>query len=348
MTALVVPTGLGETKTPPPVPFRQMAWVIWRQHRSGLGAAAGVFAATALYVFLSGLQLHHAYAVAMSCRPVSSFSCGNLARSFNGTNRFLASGVLLEALAPLVGIFLGAPWLAREFETGTYRFTFTQGFVRWRWAVSKMAGLATLLLVVTGLMEVLFSWYYRPYFNVANGPHGLSELSPYLAGVFELRGPSYVAWALAAFAIGSFVGLLLRRVVPALTVSLAICAGLTALTVGIFRQRYLSPVVTTRFNLAPSAWILSEQWRTKAGRPISLQVLGRLLAKAVPQVAGKGGVPKAYGPYEYLVHHGFSQWTSYQPASRFSSFQWIEAGWLVALGLLLVGATVLLVRRRAT
>jgi len=49
-----------------------------------------------------------------------------------------------------------------------------------------------------------------------------------------------------------------------------------------------------------------------------------------------------------LSQHGYTRWTSYQPASRFWPFQWIEGGWLLALSLLLIAATVLLVRRRAT
>ena len=49
----------------------------------------------------------------------------------------------------------------------------------------------------------------------------------------------------------------------------------------------------------------------------------------------------------YLLHRGYTQWTSYQPGSRFWSFQWIEGGWLLALSLLLIAATVWLVRRRA-
>jgi hypothetical protein len=40
-------------------------------------------------------------------------------------------------------------------------------------------------------------------------------------------------------------------------------------------------------------------------------------------------------------------WTSFQPASRFWPFQWIEGGWLLALSALLIGATIWLVQRRA-
>jgi hypothetical protein len=48
-----------------------------------------------------------------------------------------------------------------------------------------------------------------------------------------------------------------------------------------------------------------------------------------------------------LSQHGYTQWTSYQPGGRFWPFQWIEGGWLLALSVLLIAATVWLVRRRA-
>jgi hypothetical protein len=48
-----------------------------------------------------------------------------------------------------------------------------------------------------------------------------------------------------------------------------------------------------------------------------------------------------------LARHGYTQWTIYQPASRFWPFQWIEGGWQLALSALLIAATVWLVHRRA-
>ena len=62
---------------------------------------------------------------------------------------------------------------------------------------------------------------------------------------------------------------------------------------------------------------------------------------------GPGGKPKAVAVAQCLTPHGYTQWTSYQPASRFWAFQWIESGWLLALSVLLIAVTVWLVRRRA-
>jgi hypothetical protein len=47
------------------------------------------------------------------------------------------------------------------------------------------------------------------------------------------------------------------------------------------------------------------------------------------------------------VQLGYTQWTTYQPAVRYWHFQLIEGGWLLALALLLVAATIWLVHRRA-
>ena len=55
--------------------------------------------------------------------------------------------------------------------------------------------------------------------------------------------------------------------------------------------------------------------------------------------------PAGFAPC--LAQHGYTQWTSYQPASRFWPFQWIEGGWLLALSVLLIAATIWLVHRRA-
>ena len=99
-------------------------------------------------------------------------------------------------------------------------------------------------------------------------------MSPFDAGLFDLRGVAFAAWTLAAFAIGGLAGMLIRRVVPAIVATLAAYAGL-AVAVGAFlRQHYLTPLVTSDLNVPGSAWIMS-QWWTKdgkfafAGRPAS-------------------------------------------------------------------------------
>jgi len=52
-------------------------------------------------------------------------------------------------------------------------------------------------------------------------------------------------------------------------------------------------------------------------------------------------------PAQCLSQHGYTAWSSYPPGSRFWPFQFIEGGWLLVLSVLLIAATVWLVRRRA-
>jgi hypothetical protein len=209
-----------------------------------------------------------------------------------------------------------------------------------------VAPLAVVLAGAAGALSVLFSWYYQPYFAAGNAKLGLTTLNPFSPTLFDLRGVAFAAWTLAAFAIGATVGLLIHRVVPAIATTLAVYAGL-AFAVGVYlRQHYLTPVLTSNPNVPGSAWIIGQQWLTKSGQPVSQFTLSQAL-QAQPDIAGKGGVLKSPDASQYLVQHGYTMWTSYQPASRFWPMQFIEGGWLLALSALLIAATVWLVRRRA-
>jgi hypothetical protein len=166
--------------------------------------------------------------------------------------------------------------------------------------------------------------------------------------VFDLRGVAFAAWTLTAFAIGALAGMLIRRVVPAIAATLAASAGL-ALAAGMFlRQHYAVPLVTSNLNGPGSAWIIS-QWWTKGGKFAfagRLPSLNLLMQICPPSAVGRGK-PSPGTLAQCVAQHGYTQWTSYQPDSRFWAFQWIEGGWLLALSVLLIAATVWLVRRRA-
>ena len=121
-----------------------MAWVTWRQHRPTLISVPAVLGAVALFLLIAGLKIHHDYAVLTACHPFSSDACQTLNRRFNGIDWTMGNTILiLMNLAPaLIGAFAGAPVLARELETGTFRYAWTQGFGRERWTVAKLALLA--------------------------------------------------------------------------------------------------------------------------------------------------------------------------------------------------------------
>ena len=76
MTALTVPARPEQDASLRPVPWRRMAWVTWRQHRFALAGVAALLGALAVCLWLTGLQMHHAYAAAAACHPASSGACG--------------------------------------------------------------------------------------------------------------------------------------------------------------------------------------------------------------------------------------------------------------------------------
>jgi ABC-type transport system involved in multi-copper enzyme maturation permease subunit len=334
-----------------PVPWRGMAWVSWRQHRAALAGLVAALGAAGLYLYVTGLHIHHeviAYGEMFTANG-------------SGKMNMTPTAALFQVIPALIGAFVGAPMVARELETGTFRFAWTQGFGRTRWAAAKLVQLAVAVTVVAGAFGFLFSWCYGPIIGVPQG------LSPLMSITFDLRGVSLAAWALVAFAIGALAGVLIRRVVPAMAATLAAWSGLAVMTGVFLRRHYESPLVTRNPNLPTTAWVIGQRW-TLHGKPVSLSTVNQVLQKIgarefapglfgpAPPPGGQtssqfghsaGSTSGNVSPAQYLLHHGFTQLISYQPASRFWPFQFIEGGLLLALSLLLITATVWLVRRRA-
>jgi len=362
MTAMTMPARPEPDIDLRPLPWRRMVWVTWRQHRIALTGVAALLGACALYVWLTGLQVHHAYAAVAACHPETSPACtGLISRASVGA--FLASGYNLQAIPALIGAFAGAPVLAREMETGTFRFAWTQGFGRWRWTLGKLVPLAVLLAAAAGALSVILSWYYQPMFAARNPAVFPVPPSAFAATLFDLRGVAFAAWTLAAFAIGTVAGMLIRRVVPAIAATLAAYAGL-AFAAGLYlRPHYMPPLLNRngfRFFLSPPRSVfIVRQWWTKGGTTLSQstanQIVDSTFTRMMPVVhsSKEGAVaalkePTSLRVLNYLAQHGYTHWTSYQPTSRFWPFQWIEGSWLLALSVLLIAATIWLVRRRAT
>ncbi len=337
MTTLTMPARPKHDAGLRPVPWRRMAWVTWRQHRTALGGVAAFLGAFAVYLWLTGLQMHHAEAA--YCHPAGAVGCAINFTGKYGETAILVS-IALQTVPALIGAFIGAPVLARELETGTFRYAWTQGIGRLRWTVGKLLPLAVAVTAMAGAFTVLFAWYDQPW--VAAG-----YASPFSARVFDLLGVAFAAWTLVAFAIGVLAGMLIRRAVPAIAATLAAYAVLAFATALWLREHYITPLVTSSPNPPGSAWAISGL--DTPGGTVAFGDHGRGIVDVIRRLCGGPGCPGGPGSLERrLAQHGYSQWISYQPGSRFWPFPWIEAGWLLALSVLLIAATVWLVRRRAT
>jgi uncharacterized protein YneF (UPF0154 family) len=153
----------------------------------------------------------------------------------------------------------------------------------------------------------------------------------------------------------------LSCVIPAIAATLAAVAGLLFATGLYLQQHYMTPLIGRNLFTPPvSAWIIGGWW-TKGGTTISQSTMNQfmitmsrqILPAILPKNVNSNDIKFYKGSansqaLNYLLHHGYTQWTSYQPGSRFWPFQWIEGGWLLTLSVLLITATVWLVGRRAT
>jgi hypothetical protein len=235
MKTLGVPTPLERDVNPRPLPWRRMAWVTWRHHRMALGGVAVFLGALAAWLWVVGLDLHHAYAAAIGCHPAGSTACSELILNFRVAGGMLKGGFVLQPVPAIIGAFVGPLVLGHEFEAGTFRYAWTQGFGRWRWALAKLVLIGVAVVAIAGAFSVLVSWYYRPYLAPGRLYDPTSALSHWL---FDLRGTTFVAWTLAAFAIGGLAGVLIRRIVPAIAATLAAYAVLAVVVGDVLRADY--------------------------------------------------------------------------------------------------------------
>jgi len=304
-----------------------------------------VLGAVAVFLWIAGLKIHHDYAVLTACHPFSSTACQALNSTFNSTDWTMANTLtILMILAPaLIGAFAGAPVLARELETGTYRYAWTQGFGRERWTIAKIALLAVAVTAAAGAFSQVFVWFFQPFL-------AQEDLTIFSATVFATHGIAFAAWTLVAFAIGTLAGMLIRRIVPAMAATLAAYTGLALATWLFLREHYPLALVTSNpsiggidsFNVN-SPWVLSTWYTGPGSKPASQSTLNQIFA-----LFPNNGAPKVKETLaQEFAQHGITVWTRYIPVSRFWPMQFVEAGWLLALSVLLIAATVWLVRRRA-
>ena len=289
-----------------PVPWQRMIWVTWRQHRGLLVGVTAVLAAVSAFLLIMGLKVHHDYTALISCQPAGSAACSALNMNFNNTDWPISNTVaILMSLAPaLLGAFTGPAVLARELETGTFRYAWTQGIGRVRWTIGKLALLAVVITVMTWAFTQLYAWFFEP-------ARQFESMNVLAAGVFVMRGIDFAAWTLVAFAIGVFLGMLIRRVVPAMAATLGAYLGLQLLAWLVLREDYPVAINTTNASLFSGPSTPNSPWILKTWTA------------------------------------GSTDWWRYIPVSRFWPMQFIESGWLLVLAIALGAATVWLVRRRA-
>jgi hypothetical protein len=370
-----------------------MIWLTWRQFRAQAVTAIAALAAFAVLLAVTRPQLASLYA-ASGFAGCHGGSCVGLANAFldqlsnatpfggpqgfhllpDGTNLYVtvyALGLLLILIAPAItGIFWGAPLIARELETGTGRLAWNQSITRTQWLTVKLALTGAAAMAVTEGLSLLHAWWAAPI-SRATGLGG--SVSVFSGGrfsplVFATGGIAPLGYAAFGFALGVTAGLLIRRAVPAMALTLAIFAAVQVVMPLWVRPHLIPPDQTiaaiestsatySDFSGAPTltasvvpgqpgAWIISSQAVNAAGQPVST-----LPAACSPTSGSLTAAPRSASAFESgvercLSSHGVREAVSYQPASRYWPFQLIETGLFLALALALAGYCFWRLRRR--
>ncbi|HEY3954100.1 MAG TPA: ABC transporter permease subunit [Streptosporangiaceae bacterium] len=334
-----------------------MTWLAWRQFRGQAVTATAALAVFAVLLAVTGPHLASEYA-SSGIGACHGGRCQELAGNFLAV---IDTGVyptvylitlMIIILAPAVtGIFWGAPLIAREYEAGTFRLAWTQSVTRLRWLAAKitLAGLAA--MAVCEALSLLQGWWAAPIDRAArltsSGSYPL-DLGPFNPLTFATHGITPLGYAAFGFALGCTTGVLIRRTVPAMAITLAVFAAVqVAFPLGI-RPHLFPPghasialgstnlntsLTDGRFGFSadsvpgqPGAWIISSGAVNAAGAPVS----------SVPACA----MPPAETPPQLascLARHGVRVATSYEPASRYWPIQGIETAVYLVLAMALAG-----------
>ncbi|HEX6343801.1 ABC transporter permease [Umezawaea sp.] len=251
-----------------------MIWVSWRRQRPQLitllavlvvGAGAVVLLRSSMIDAINSLGL-------ADCVARTGPACldGERTAAFQGAwnTRLNLGQAAILCLPVLIGVFLGAPLFARELEQGTHVLAFTQSVSRTRWMLGKLVIALVPALVLLVAMQHLVSWWLS-----AAGLLGPRNSGSFYFLNFGIEHVSPVAYALFAFALGAFLGVVSRRTLVAMT------AGLAVFVVVRFA---LSDVVnrlvpTQRLEVGPGSTldvyrdgslVIAKGWLDTAGRPV--------------------------------------------------------------------------------
>jgi hypothetical protein len=339
----------------------------WLQFRSQAAIVFGALAIVALALALYGANLAHAYDVSpfAACHA----DCGALATGFlqehataQDVSHFL--GIAVVAIPGLIGAFWGAPLAAREFETGSFRLAWTQTVTRGRWLAVKLGVVGWCSLAVSGLLSLIVTWWASP----------LDTAGLDLWATFGQRDIAPVGYAAFAFTLGVAVGILLRRTIPAMAVTLVIFAAVQIAVPLWVRPHLFPPVQTARLVTAangsamgstagnhlffvpapvnlPGAWILSPSADCDSTASCGLITPNGRSAAALPVTKACTPSAPVSGPRSCPAHIDalhLRQLITYQPASRYWLFQWAEMGLYLGISAILAGLCARWIRRSAS
>jgi hypothetical protein len=346
-----------------------MIWLTWRQFRTQAVVAAAALTAVAVLLVVTGLHLAGMYRTSGLAGCQAHGDCGPLAAAFlsqvkaGGTLYhllFLLPAGLLLAVPALIGMFWGAPLIARELEAGTFRLAWNQSVTRSRWLAVKLGLVGLASMTAAGLLSLMVTWWSSPIdraYDLPGGRTGAATLNRFAPALFDARGITPIGYAAFAFMLGVTAGVLIRRTVPAMAVTLTLFAAIQIAMPLLVRPYLMPPLHSTAaldagsistLNTAPTQMTITPGVSQPGNWVITNQAVtagGKVFAGPPPQSCLSNVAPFAKCAAAINRLH-LRQDLVYQPASRYWPFQWYETLIFLVLALALAGFCGWWVRRR--
>jgi ABC-type transport system involved in multi-copper enzyme maturation permease subunit len=306
----------------------------WRQLRLPSLLGAALLGAVAIIILITHRQMtSYADRSGLSACLAAHHDCTIAISAFQSRfSIWLALLGSLSFLPMLAGLFLGAPFMAREIEQGTHRLVWTQSISRRRWLTTKLTIVLVGLVLAAATTTVLFTLYAHTWTTV-----DLADYSRIQPAMFDLQGTVFIASMLAAFGIGLAASAFIGRTVPAMAVAIAGAAaihlGLRGSATHLVTPNTLTFPFGTRYPRANLGdWFLGENVIDHTGNTITQATLQTICPATNPAGGIRGIDPTC------VTAHGYQFHDTYLPLSAFWPLQTVETLILVSLAGVLIGA----------
>jgi hypothetical protein len=307
-------------------------------------ATCGVLIA-ALVAAATGPHLAHLYSTTVAtCR--SRGDCDTAIPAFLATDATLRTvlGGFVRATPAILGAFWGAPLVARELESGTYRLAWTQSVTRTRWLAVKLAIPGLTAIAATALLTLIVSSWANPLDRAHRNQYA----------TFDQRDLVPIGYAAFAFALGVTAGLLIRRTLPAIVAALAaFAAARIAFTEWLRPHLFTAAHTSLPLDAAPhahldlgrnaiyrtvgkpsipNAWVFTSRLVDKAGRLATPHSIHRFLEKSCALPTRP--LSRAHGDACFArINSTYHLAVTYLPATRYWPLQALETTIFLAAAL---------------